>query len=110
MKGPAVSHHDGEVRGFHCELGHAVPIEPSLRSPSAENGNIPVSGRRLSALSPRKGKNSEAGDQGPIRKRPPLAGLSESNRDVFPERRTAWLGREDAHPQTAAKKTTANIA
>jgi hypothetical protein len=33
MNGPAVSHHDEEVRGFHCELGRAVPIEPSQSLP-----------------------------------------------------------------------------
>jgi ParB-like nuclease domain len=36
----------------HCRLRHAVLIEFGLRSPSPENGNIPVSGQRLSALSP----------------------------------------------------------
>jgi hypothetical protein len=50
--------------------------------------------RRLSAISLRECPQSELGDWWPIRKSPPLAGLSASIRGSFSERRTAWLGRE----------------
>jgi len=74
-----------------------VQIEPNLRPQSPKNGNFSNVRRRLSAISRRKRPNSESGDRPAVRKSPPLAALSSSIRDIFSERRTAWLGREDSN-------------
>src|SRR5882757_3926235 len=81
----------GELGELHCKLGHAVQIEPGLRPQSPKNGSFSNVRRRLSAISLRECPKSEPGDWWPIRKSPPLAGLSASIRDSFSERRTAWL-------------------
>jgi hypothetical protein len=85
------SGHGGESGELHCKLGHAVQIEPGLRQQSPKNGSFSNVRRRLSAISLRECPKSEPGDWRPIRKSPPLAGLSASIRDSFSERRTAWL-------------------
>jgi hypothetical protein len=102
--------HGGEFRELHCKLGHAVEIEPSLRPQSPKNGNFPDVRRRLSAILLWQSPKWESGDRPQMCKSPPLAGLSTSIRGSFSDRRTAWLGREDTHPQTTAAKTTANTA
>jgi len=51
-----------------CHTGHAVQIEPNLRSQSLKNGNIPNIRRRLSAFSPRSCAILESGDRLTIRK------------------------------------------
>jgi hypothetical protein len=83
--------HGGESGELHCKLGHAVQIEPGLRPQSPKNGSFSNVRRRLSAISLRECPKSEPGDWCPIRKSPPLAGLSASIRDSFSERRTTWL-------------------
>src|SRR6202140_5770976 len=65
---------------FHSKQGPAVLIEPGLRALSPENGNISKIRRRLSANPSRKRPNPESRDQPPIRKSPPLAGISGINR------------------------------
>ena len=74
-----------------------MQIEPNLRPQSPKNGSFSNVRRRLSAISRRKRPNSESGDRPAVRKGPPLAALSSSIRDIFSERRTAWLGREDSN-------------
>ena len=49
--------------GWHYVTRRAVPIEPSLRSLSPENGNISKIRRRLSAISLPQRPISEPGDQ-----------------------------------------------
>ena len=74
-----------------------MQIESSLRPQSPKNGSFSSVRRRLSAISLRECPKSEPGDWWPIRKSPPLAGLSASIRDSFSERRTAWLTWEDSN-------------
>jgi hypothetical protein len=80
-----------------CHSDHAVQIEPGLRSRSPKNGNISNIGRRLSAVPGQKWLIPERGDRLPIRKSPPLAGISAITKDGFPESRTAWLTGEDSN-------------
>ena len=84
-------------RAMHCMVGHAVTIEPGLRPQSPKNGSFSNSRRRLSAISLRECLKLEPGDRWLIRESPPLAGLSRGIRDIFSQRRTAWLGREDSN-------------
>ena len=70
-------------------------FEHPLQSP--QNENISNIGRRLSAVPGQKWLIPERGDRLPIRKSPPLAGISAITKDGFPESRTAWLGRELPH-------------
>ena len=51
------------VACMHCDTGHAVQIEPRLRSRSPENGNISNIRRRLSAISLRDWPNSASRDR-----------------------------------------------
>src|SRR6266852_3291561 len=74
-----------------CVARHVVRIEPGLRPPSPENGNISACGGRLLAIPPRRWRNREAGDRSLNQKSPLLAGISPTIRDGFPEGRTAWL-------------------
>src|ERR1700730_18594375 len=76
-----------------CLTRHAVRIEPSLRAPSPENGNISACDQRRSAISPRGWRNREPGDRSPNSKSTLLAGISPATRDDFPECRTGWLER-----------------
>jgi hypothetical protein len=71
---------------------HDGPVEFS-----PENGNIPACGQRLSAISSPNGPNREPGDRLPIRKGPPLAGISRIHEGRISEHRTAWLEREDSN-------------
>ena len=75
---------------FHSKQGPAVLIEPGLRSLSPENGNISNIRRRLSANPSRKRPNPESRDQPPIRKSPPLAGISGIAEGRISRRRTGW--------------------
>src|ERR1700726_1743679 len=86
---PDAKAENGELR---CKLGHAVQIEPGLRPQSPKNGSFSIVRRRLSAISLRKCPKSEPGDRWPIRKSPPLAGLSADIRDIFSRRRTVLAG------------------
>jgi hypothetical protein len=88
----------GEFGEWHCKLGHAVQIEPSLRSPSPKNGNNSNIWRRLSANSQGKRPNSEPGDRWRIRKIPPLAGISGIAGGKISRRGSAWLGRGGFEP------------
>ena len=97
--------HGGESGELHCKLGPAVPIEPGLRPQSPKNGSFSNVRRRLSAISLRECPKPEPGDWWPIRKSPPLAGLSASIRDNFSKRRTAWLGREDSNLRMVESKS-----
>ena len=92
---------------FHGELGHAVQIGPGLQPQSPKNGSFSNVCRRLSAISLREWPKSEPRDSWVIRKRPPLAGLSPSDRDIFSARRTGWLGREDSNLDMAKWKSDA---
>ena len=76
-----------------------MQIRPGLPPPSPRNGNISNSRRRLSAISPWNWLNLESGDRPQIRKRPPLAGISEVTEGNIPGRRCGWLGREDSNPE-----------
>src|SRR6202043_1602406 len=77
---------------FHSKQGRAVLIEPGLRSLSPENGNISNIRRRISADPSRKRPNPESRDQPPIRKSPPLAGISGIAEGRICRARTRWLG------------------
>src|ERR1700687_5412410 len=50
---------------------------------------------------------SEPGDRWPIRKSPPLAGISEVTKGKVFRRQTAWLGREDSNLRMVESKSTA---
>src|SRR6267143_6643228 len=82
---------------LHCKLGHAVQIGPGLQPQSPKNGSFSNVCPRLSAISLREWPKSEPRDSWVIRKSPPLAGLSPSDRDIFSARRTGWLGQADSN-------------
>jgi hypothetical protein len=87
----------GEFGELHCKLGHTVRIEPGLRPRSPKNGNFSNIRRRLSAILLSECRKSEPGDWWPIRKSPPLVGLSGISGGKISERQTGWLGREDSN-------------
>jgi hypothetical protein len=91
----------GDHGNKHCRTVHAVQIEPGLRPQSPKNGSFSHIRQRLSAISLRECPKSEPGDWGLIRKSPPLAGLSADIGDIFSERQTAWLEREDSNRDMA---------
>jgi len=80
-----------------CHTGHAVQIEPNLRSQSPKNGNISNIRRRLSAFSPQSCAKLECGDRLPIRKSPQLTGVYALYDSTISSCRTAWLGWEDSN-------------
>jgi hypothetical protein len=73
----------GEFGELHCKPADAVCIEPSLRPPSPENGNISKNRQRLSTISALIPSNRESGDRPLNCKRPPLAGFSANVRGQF---------------------------
>src|SRR5450631_3361873 len=77
--------------------GHAVQIEPGLWPRSPKNGNFSNIDRRLSAILLWECPKPESEDWLLICKSPPLAVLSASISDIFSERRTVWLEREDSN-------------
>ena len=77
--------------------GHAVQIEPNLRSQSPKNGNISNMRRRLSAFSPQSCAKLESGDRLPIRKNSQLAGVYAICDYTISSCWTGWLGREDSN-------------
>jgi hypothetical protein len=87
-----------------------VQIEPGLRSRSPKNGNISNIGRRLSAVPGQKWLIPERGDRLPIRKSPPLAGISAITKDGLPESRTAWLTTEDSNSDIPSLQTPFEIS
>ena len=93
--------HGGGLRELHCKPGRAVQIGPGLQPQSPKNGSFSNVCRRLSAISLREWPISEPRDSWLIRKSPPLAGLSPSDRDIFSGRQTGWLGREDSNLDVA---------
>jgi hypothetical protein len=92
---------------IHCQPRHSVQIEPGLRPQSPENGNISKNCRRLSTISACKPSNRESGDRLLNCKSPPLAAFSAMVRGRFPDRRTAWLGREDSNLRMGESKSPA---
>jgi len=99
--------HGGGLRELHCKPGRAVQIGPGLQPQSPKNGSFSNVCRRLSAISLREWPILEPRDSWLIRKSPPLAGLSPSDRDIFSRRRTGWLGREDSNLRMVESKSTA---
>src|ERR1700682_5544142 len=108
---PRTVHHQDfcKRRPRHSSSGHAVWIDPGLRSRFPENGNISTLRRRLSAILFRKWPNSESGDRSPIRKSQPLAAISGITDVEISRRRTGWLGREDSNLRTVESKSTAYL-
>ena len=90
-----------------CRVGHAVLIEPGLRSQSPKNGNISNIRRRLSPISLSNCRDWESRDGAPIWIRPPLAGTSRIRQGTISSCRTAWLGREDSNLEMANWKSGA---
>src|ERR1700716_4284451 len=82
------------VACMHCDTGHAVQIEPRLRSRSPENGNISNIRRRLSAISLRDWPNSASRDRPQFAKAPHWRGFLTLLRVKSPVARLAgWGGR-----------------
>jgi hypothetical protein len=73
----------GEFGEFALQPRRAVQIEPSLRTPSPENGNISKNCRRLSTISPRNRSNMESGDRSLNCKSPAIAGFSTKARGLI---------------------------
>jgi hypothetical protein len=88
--------------------GHAVQIEPNLRSQSPKNGNISSMRRRLSAFSPQSCANLESGDRLPIRKNSQLAGVYAICDYTISSCWTGWLRREDSNLDMANSKSDAD--
>jgi hypothetical protein len=81
----------GYFGDFHSKVGRTVQIEPSLRLPSPENGNISKNRQRLSTDSTHNPLNWESGDRPLNCKSLPFAGFSAIVRGQFPDSSTAWL-------------------
>jgi hypothetical protein len=84
--------------------GHAVQIEPNLRSQSPKNGNISNMRRRLSAFSPQSCANLESGDRLPIQKNSQLAGVYAICDYTISSCWTGWLTWEDSNLHIPALK------
>jgi len=96
----------GEFGELHCKLGHAVQIGP-VPSPAAVSQKrefFKYPPETIGYFAPAL-PNLEPGDRLPIRKSPPLAGISGVPQDKLFIRRTGWLGREDSNLRMVESKS-----